>query len=459
MKKWISTFVLLFALALSAFAAKATGEILQFPASPKDGFEWGYVLYLPQNMDLSKPLPLLFVMNDNGIHKTQEENIKSVLSRFERPSGAEVEYGIADGVGVPMVLPMVLREPPTKGKPQLLYSHSLNRAVFVLKDGPYARLDLQVLAMLKDARKQLKKRNIPTQKKFLIAGFSAAGSFGDKLAFLHPENILAVAVGGEHYPMLPFETYHDIPLIFPTGAYDMKEYAGKKFNKKAWLKIPIFMVEGGEDYNDPLPYTDTYGNEERNTIVQVLGEGTAQDRWKNVRKILSQVAPNVQTYTYPHLEHEWVTQDVIDFLNAHKNGGPLKPITPTDTSDRPAVLPIHVTKLYWGEDAKAAAPVDAHQFVEKNELYLRVEKLEKFPFWSHSPCGFDILYQGKVILEMKECPRSQFRNREKDIGLQAVSFSDENLAVLKKTGGKTFSLRSRYPYVWDVPENLTFTIK
>ena len=319
MKKGFLLFVLLFSSFLHTFAApKAAGEIMQVPANPKAGFQWGYVLYLPQHMDTSRPLPLLFTMNDNGMYKTQEENEKSVLRRFEK--GGYYEWGVADGIGVPMVMPMVLRE-KLVAKPQILNSHDLNRAVFVLKDGPYARLDLQVLAMLKDARKQLKKRGIRTQDKFLVAGFSSAGSFGDKLAFLHPEKILAVATGGEHYPLLPLETYNDIALIFPIGAYDMKTYTGKKFNQQAWRKIPMFLTGGGNDYNDPLPYNAVYGEEDRTVTKQVFGEGSVQDRWQKAREILAQIAPNVQTHTYPNLEHEWETQDIITFLNLHKNGG------------------------------------------------------------------------------------------------------------------------------------------
>lgn len=460
MKKILMSLFLLCGVCVMAFAAKATGEIIQIPANPKDGFHWGYVLYLPQHMDTSKPLPILFVMNDNGMYKTQEENEKSVLERFERRSGEDVEWGVADGVGVPMVLPMVLRE-KFADKPPFLNSHDLNRAVFVLKDGPYARLDLQVLAMLKDARKQLKKRNVNTQKKFLVAGFSSAGNFGNNLAFLHPEKVLAVVAGGVHYPILPFETYDDIKLIYPIGAYDMKTYTGKKFDKQTWLKIPILITAGGDDYNDPLPYNDVYGEEDRMVTLKVFGEGSSQDRWEKSRQILAQSAPNVQTHTYPHVEHAWERQDVIDFLNAHKNGGPLKPITPTDTSSKPSRLPIKVSKLYWGNEAKKALSAQLHQYVEEQTVNMRIDDPHKLPFWAgyRASCEFDVLHEGRVILENVVC-RGKFNDTEKNnFKLVTVRFSDEDMAVLKKSGGRTFSLRSRYPKIWDVPEDLTFTIK
>ncbi len=455
-------FCLCLGLTLPLFAdvPQATGEIFQVPANPKAGFQWGYVLYIPQNMDTSKPLPLLFVMNDNGMYKTQEENIKSVLERFKSNSGAAVEWGIADGVGVPMVMPMVLRE-KLKDKPQYLNSHDLNRAVFVLKDSPYARLDLQVLSMLKDARKQLKKRGIRTQKKYLIAGFSSAGSFGYKWTLLHPEYVIAAVFGGEHYPGLPLETYEGINLIYPIGVYDIKTYTGKKFNKKAWLKIPMLGTDGADDYNDPLPYDDVYGEEDRAITLKVFGEGTSQDRYQKARELLARFAPNIQTHIYPHVGHNWVKADVITFLNAHKNGGPLQPITPTDTSDRPSALPIQVSKFYWGEEAKKDLSADLHEYVGEHEVNMRVEGKSRFPFWARyeNSCGFAVLYKGKVILENVKCG-GQFNDTEKNnFKLQTVRLSEEDIATLKKTGGHTFSLRSHYPKIWNVPEGLTFTIK
>jgi len=459
MRKIVLAVFLFFSTVLRAFAVPATGEIIEMPAKPEQGFQWGYVIYLPKTMDTSKPLPILFVMNNNGSYSTQEENIKSVLARFQKRSGDLVEYGIADGVGVPMVMPMVLREELPQNEPQFLYSHELNRAIFVLKDGPYARLDLQALAMLKDARKQLKQRQIRTQKKFLIAGFSAAGAFGNRFALLHPERVLAVATGGDHYPPLPFETYNGVPLIFPTGAYDMETYTGKKFNKRAWLQIPIFISEGGEDYNDPLPYEDTFGDEDRAVVLQVLGEGTGVDRWERVREILAASAPNVQTHTYPNTEHFWAKQDVIDFLNAHKKGGPLKPITPTDTSDRPSNFPIRVTKLYWGDEAKKELTPDLHQYMREREVYMRVEGDNSLPHWvDNITCAVDVLYQGNVVIENKRCASAQFQDTTHHFNLQAIRLTEEEWAALKKTGGRTFSLRTYYPRIWDVPEDLTFTI-
>lgn len=114
-------------------------------------------------------------------------------------------------------MPLVLREIDSS-----LYSHELNRAVFILQEGPYKRLDLQVLNMFKDARKQLKKQGISTKKKILVAGASASGSFAWRFTILHPGYVLACFAAAQHYPTLPLQEFNGEKLIYPIGVADFK---------------------------------------------------------------------------------------------------------------------------------------------------------------------------------------------------------------------------------------------
>ncbi|MBO4675819.1 MAG: hypothetical protein J5601_07040 [Elusimicrobiaceae bacterium] len=235
MKK-IFLFIFVFVGLFSVGRAKSTGKILVFPANPAKGFQWGYALYLPTTMNTSARLPILLTMNnedeEESLDKFEEENLNSLRNNYS-------QYGIADGVGVPMLVPLIMN-----GKSPL-HGHQLNREVFKLSQGPFAHLDRQVLAMLKDVRLQLKKMGIHTKKKYLLAGFSTPGVFAWNWAMLHPTKVLAVVVGGHQNPALPLEKINGIDLIFPVGVYDFKRYTGKKFNKKEWQKIPILLVSGG----------------------------------------------------------------------------------------------------------------------------------------------------------------------------------------------------------------------
>lgn len=432
--------VLLFGAALRA---ESTGEILTFPANPEKGFHWGYALYLPTTMDTSKKLPILFEMNNEDVENSVEE-LEETVKNDLRDNGNY--YKFADKLGVPLLVPLLLQDK------EPFHTRQLNRAVFKLQDGPFAHLDKQVLAMLDDARAQLKKRGLRTQKKFLVTGFSTPAAFGWRLAMLQPKHIIAVAVGSMQYATLPVDTYKDISLIYPVGVWDMKEYAGKSFDRKNWQKIPILYVSGGDDYNDPLPYNHVYSDEERAVVKQLYGDVNLQQTWRQVRELLALYAPNVQTHTYPNLGHKVVWDDCIEFLRKHINGGPLQPITPTDTSDRPPLLPFRVTALYWGKDAPIK---EGREHLGETDLTLQTDK-KNIPYWIQfrSTWKVDILHQGQPVLEDVPCRGGWFRE-----GLLQMSFSDEELAKLRSYKDRTFSVRSHHPEFIDIPENLTFKVK
>ncbi len=435
--------VLLFALALRAESA---GEILTFPANAKKGFHWGYALYLPRAVNKSKKLPILFEMNNVGITSTEKEAEERTLHELRNNSFV---YQIPDGLGLPMLMPLVQRE--NRGDPEL-YTHDLNRAVFVSQEEKLKRLDLQVLHMIKDARKQLKKHGIRTTKKVLVAGYSASGDFCWRWTMLHPENILASACGGQHYPMLPLETVGDINLIYPVGVGDLKKLTGKKFNKRAWSKVPIFSYEGGADINDPLPYNDCYSPKVEKPVLQrVLSEETTLARVQHAYRLIREQAPNVQTHIYPNREHEAMTADMIAFLKKHLNGGPLKSISLTDTSNEPSIIPVKVSELFWGYDAPAAC---------EREHLLSTDLIMQSTYVPRGVnCSVNVLHEGKLVLEKPQDRCFGWTGNRKGDNYIQIHFSEDELAKLRSYKDRTFSVRSHHPEILEIPEKLTFTVK
>lgn len=440
----------------SAANHETTGEILTFPSNSKAGFEWGYAIYLPKDLDTSKKLPILFTMNNSGAVDTVEEMKRNTMDEIRNN---RVVYEIPNALNVPMLMPFVLRK-----KGGNLDPHNFNRVAFLSQDEKYKRLDLQVLAMIKDARKQLKKRGIKTHKKILIAGYSAAGAFGESFTFLHPDKVLATAIGGNHYPILPLKEKNGIALLFPTGAYDVKQITNKDFNKKKWLKVPILDTNGAVDYNDPMPYDDVMLPEERTMTLELYGYGTtAVERWESARKILKEIAPNVQTHTYPNTEHSPVLEDMIAFLEIHKNGGPLKPIKLTDTSDRKTPLPIYVSALYWG---KKAPIKNGREYLGDNDLILKASA--KPPFWVKTTYRLNIIYNGDIIIKDKRI--NGVFNDDGQIFLQEYSFSEEELKLLKSKKNARFNVEAKIipkltdsrwktPNLIIIPDDLTFSVK
>lgn len=455
MKKFLVFVIFILSVSPLLCAKGAKGEILTFPSNSKAGFEWGYAIYLPKDLDTSKKLPILFTMNNSGAVNTIEEMEKRTMDEIE---SNRVVYEVPDALNVPMIMPFVLRK-----KGGNLDPHNFNRVAFLSQDPKYKRMDLQVLAMIKDARKQLKKRGIKTHKKILIAGYSAAGSFGEHLTFLHPDKVLAAVIGGTHYPPFPLEEKDGIALLFPVGAYDVKQVTGKPFNKKKWLKVPILNTNGAVDYNDPLPYDDLMLPEEKKLILDVYGyDTTAVERWEIARNILKEIAPNVQTHTYPNIEHRDVREDIITFLKIHKNGGPLKPIKLTDTSDRTPPVPIYISALYYGQEAPIK---NDREYLEDNDLILKASV--RPPFWVKKTYLLDIIYKKEAIIKDKEI--FGVFNDSGQIYLQ-VNFSKEEVKLLKSKKNARFNVKARLkpeltdprwkvPQLIIIPEDLTFSVK
>ncbi len=73
---------------------------------------------------------------------------------------------------------------------------ALDRDVMVADTPELKRLDLQLLAMIADAKSILTSLQIEVEPKFLMTGFSASATFTNRFSFLHPETIKALAIGG-----------------------------------------------------------------------------------------------------------------------------------------------------------------------------------------------------------------------------------------------------------------------
>lgn len=416
--------------------AQSTGEILTFPPSPEKGFFWGYALYLPKTMNTSHKLPILLIMTDCGVTDSIQETEEKTLFRLRHELS---EYPIADELGVPLVMPIVQR-------PEDFYTHALSRAVFTSQEEPFKRLDLQVLNMLRDARQQLSKRHIHTKNKFLVTGFSAAGVFAWRWAMLHPEYVLALATGGALYHMLPIEELNAERLIYPVGVADMQEYTGRKFNKKAWSKIPILSTNGEMDDNDTFLYEECFAEKvERPVLQKVLPGKDVFERRAQSLQLLAKLAPNVQTHLYPWLGHEPVTQDVIAFFRQYV---PAPAFQLTDTSDRKPDFPVNIVKAMWGNDPQI--PEIYKQWIAENDFVLLTSA--SHPYWVYNQYAEIIIScNGEKIIQSQKA--GSFSDGEKTFISFKFTPSDwENL--IKKKGCK-FSIHALHPQFLHIPDTLT----
>ena len=72
----------------------------------------------------------------------------------------------------------------------------LNRAALLNNRGNHARVDLQLIRIIDDAKNICRSIGMDFEPKVLLNGFSASGNFANQFTALHPDRIQAVVSGG-----------------------------------------------------------------------------------------------------------------------------------------------------------------------------------------------------------------------------------------------------------------------
>ena len=237
-------------------------DLERVEANPAAGFSWPYLLYVPPTV--AEPPVLLVEPNNTGtgnddptVHETAARNLINWRSSF------------ADQLQVPLLVPIFLR-PSSNWQ---IYTHALDRDSLTTTVSGIKRLDLQLIAMINDARLRLAGRGITLDSRVFLNGFSASGSFVNRFALLHPEIIKAVASGSPGgWPTVPAASWEGQELIYPVGIADLESLIGTPFNLTAFQTVPAFIYIGDSDNNDAVPYSDGFSDEERQLIYQLFGD-------------------------------------------------------------------------------------------------------------------------------------------------------------------------------------------
>lgn len=280
---------------------------------PKKGFYNDYLLFIPKGTPLKKQIVLLVEPNNTGklsdsmsIHKQHAIDLASVSS---------VGNNISTELKIPLLVPVF----PRPASQPLLYTHALDRDVMLQKVPGLKRLDLQLLAMIKDAKTVLAAMEIPVEEKFFMSGFSASATFTNRFSFMHPEQIKALAIGGFNGKlMIPQNEINRVKLNYPVGTNDFAKITGDTLNLTAYRKIPQYIYMGNLDDNDAVQFDDAYSKQERKIINENLGK-TVQERYLECQKIYLQNGIRPTFKTYENVGH-WTTSnmnlDVIKFFFA-----------------------------------------------------------------------------------------------------------------------------------------------
>ena len=300
------------------------GRMYRIGANPEAGFHWPYLLFIPE-MKSSATTVLVEPNNDGLLGAPFESHEYWAAIRNEQ---LYVDFG--RHLHTPLLTPVFPRPLVDDGNGNL-YIHAMSREAMISDDPRYARPDLQLLAMLEDARTKLEDNGVEVTEDALFWGFSAAADFVTRMTVLHPDRVKAVAAGG--LPILPLASMAGETLTFPVGVGDMEAVTGRSLDAEALRKTPVLLYQGGSDENDSVPeppFTcDDYGSDSYNCEqalwVNATFGASAVGRVDAVRDLYDDFGmSNFNSILLPGIEHrtpDTMTVTIRDFFACVLAGG------------------------------------------------------------------------------------------------------------------------------------------
>lgn len=284
-------------LTTSAEAVRVKDTLLKLSANPSAGFRFEYLVYLPKGTQIGKVNTLMVETNNTGLNDT--------LAYHERGARRAASHsGVGVYVAKKLKLPFLVPIFPRSQTDWTVYTHALDRDAFLAKGVDYERLDLQLLAMVEDARKQLAAMGYPVEEKFLLTGFSASGTFANRLSLLHPTRIKAVATGGTNaIAILPVAQLDGKTLNYPLGLADIQQVTGQPVDLEAFRALPKMLFMGAKDNNDAAAFRDGYSEEESALVYSLMGKEMIPLRWRFMEEQYHKAGVQADFRTYGHMGH------------------------------------------------------------------------------------------------------------------------------------------------------------
>lgn len=280
-------------------SSTAVYNVIKIQAQPSKGFDWPFYLGIPST--LPKSTKLLVCPNNTG---TSDDD-----PQVHDDSAYQQALFIED-LSISLNTPVLVPTFPRPSTNWQIYTHSLDRDTILTTLPGLERIDLQLIAMIEYAIDYLKNNySVAISSDVLMNGFSASGMFTSRFTALHPERIAAAASGSPGgWPIVPVSSWNGTDLPYHIGVSDLNTLINKPFDEEAYKATPQFFYIGSDDYNDSVPYDDSYTASER-TIVNNLFGMDPQERWPNAEQVHASAGGNFKFKTYPGIGH-WVNSQM-----------------------------------------------------------------------------------------------------------------------------------------------------
>jgi hypothetical protein len=294
------------------FTTPLIDTVIKIDRNSELGFNFPYYIRIPKGINQNEIKYLLVETNNSGVNDTLSYHEKEAYLETIRKS---LGSSLCSKLKVPFLIPVF----PRPAKEWKIYTHAFDRDAASIKEGEMKRLDLQLIAMVENAKVVLKKYGINIKEKFLMNGFSASGTFANRFTLIHPTFVAGTACGGINaMPILCISKLEKTKLIYPIGTSDFVHLFGTNVDLEEYKKVPQFIYMGQNDKNDAVLFDDGYSKSERKIILKLLGKELVPERFSKCESIYVQNKVNSTFRVYPGIGHETdkqVFNDVIAFFN------------------------------------------------------------------------------------------------------------------------------------------------
>lgn len=324
-------------------------SVVRIAPSPERGFQFPYYLFVPKGPVAGH---MLVEMNNTG---TTSDDLDVHDERAERLVRDSYANQMARKLETPLLVPVF----PRPREQWQAYTHSLDEDTLKINSGPLARIDLQLIAMIRDAQTLLRRNGIEVCDKVFMHGYSASGVFTNRFAVLHPDVVRAVAAGGVNgIPTFAARQWQGTTLAFPVGIADLKELAGIEFDEPAYKRVSQYIYMGYLDRNDTTLSRDAFCEEHAQLIRSLIGADMGK-RWLVSQSIYRELGVPAQCVTYNGSGHEIkpeMIEDVVAFFKANSGEGfvPIRPHEYPFVEFR-EIKTAHINGLYWRGDERIPA--------------------------------------------------------------------------------------------------------
>lgn len=338
--------------------------------NPQQGYQFPFYLFIPRGIALGAERHLFVEPNNTGTTSDDFRVHEEAAARLVRSSYAT---RIAQGLGTPLLVPVF---PRPAGQWQA-YTHSLDGDTLLIASGPLQRIDLQLIAMIREAQALLRRNHVNVRDRVFMHGFSASGVFANRFAVLHPRIVRAVASGGLNaIPLFPTRQWHGVTLPFPVGIADLQQIAQIEFDERAYQQVSQYLYMGYLDRNDTTLSRDAFCEDHARLIREVIGAEMPK-RWAVSQSIYRELGVSAQCVTYNGTSHEIkpeMLEDIIRFFRANANGE-FVPIAPHEYPfvEYREIQTAHINGLYWQGDPRIPEGI-RNLFGDKNSFIISIQE-------------------------------------------------------------------------------------